>query len=58
VLNVWLIAFIGLLVAIARPEETGAASLAGRAAAVVLVGAYLARLSRKPGWVPREGGSR
>ena len=53
VLNVWLFALIGLGVALARPEETSGASLAFRAAAVVLVGAYLARLTRKPGWVPR-----
>ncbi len=52
-LNVWLIGFIGLAVALVRPEETSDAALAGRGAVVVLAGGYLARLTRMPGWLPR-----
>jgi len=53
VLNVWLVAFIGFAVALARPEETSGGTLAARSVVVVVVGTYLARLKRTPGWLPR-----
>ncbi|MBA2615321.1 MAG: hypothetical protein H0U90_06000 [Actinobacteria bacterium] len=51
-MNVWLLILPSVFLPIAR-DEASAGLLAPRVATLVVLGAYLAYLARRPGWLPR-----